>query len=243
MKKKTETLLFDYIIRRSQRAKKTRIVVTPEKIEVVAPLLVSKRKIHAFVKSQQNWIASAREKVEASKQVKKLAPTIYKDGVEVPYRGKQTQLTFHLCPTKKIKIEFNKQKINIFVPAEIAEQDRSEFVRLSLISWMKNQAKTEVMRFIELHAKKYHLYPRFIRIKTQKSRWGSCGIHNDINLNWLLILAPPQVMEYVVVHELCHIKERNHSQKFWHLVKLHLPDFQIQRNWLKKEGRCLMLGL
>jgi predicted metal-dependent hydrolase len=108
---------------------------------------------------------------------------------------------------------------------------------------MKNQAKTEVMRFIELHAKKYHLYPRFIRIKTQKSRWGSCGIHNDINLNWLLVLAPPQVMEYVVVHELCHIKERNHSQKFWHLVKLHLPDYQIQRNWLKKEGRCLMLGL
>ena len=87
------------------------------------------------------------------------------------------------------------------------------------------------------------LYPRFIKIKTQKSRWGSCGIHNDINLNWLLILAPPQVMEYVVIHELCHIKERNHSQKFWLLVKSHLADYQIQRNWLKKEGRRLMQGL
>ena len=103
MKKKTETLLFNYTIRRSQRAKKTRIVVTPEKIEVVAPLLVSKRKIHAFVKSQQNWIASAREKVEASKQVKKLAPTIYQDGVEVPYRGKQTPTKVSFMPIKKNK--------------------------------------------------------------------------------------------------------------------------------------------
>ncbi len=54
---------------------------------------------------------------------------------------------------------------------------------------------------------KYQLYPRLVKIKTQKSRWGSCGIHNDIHINWLLIMAPPEVLEYVVVHELCHIKE------------------------------------
>ena len=209
----------------------------------MAPLLVSKRKIHAFVKAQQNWIASAREKIEARKPIEKLVPTIYKNGVEVPYLGKQTQLRLISCPSKRVKIEFNKQKIDVFLPVEIAEQDRSEFVRLSLISWMKNQAKKEVMGFVNLHSEKYHLYPRFIRIKTQKSRWGSCGIHNDINLNWLLILAPPQVMEYVVVHELCHIKERNHSARFWHLVESHLPDYQIQRNWLKKEGSRLMLGI
>ena len=243
MKNKIETLSFDYTIRRSQRAKKTRIVVTQEKIQVVAPLLVSKSKIQAFVKSQQNWIASAKKKIDARKRIKKLAPEIYKDGVEIPYRGKQTQIRLYPYTSKKVKIELNQHKIDVFIPIETEEKDKNELVRLSLENWMKNQAKKEVIGFVELHAKKYQLHPRYISIKTQKSRWGSCGIHNDININWLLILAPLQVMEYVVVHELCHIKERNHSPKFWHLVGLHLPDYQAQRNWLKKEGRRLMQGL
>jgi len=245
VKEITKTLSFNYTIRHSRRAKKTRIVVTPEKIEVVAPLLVSKRKIHAFVKSQQKWITSAKKKVEAKKQVSSLAPKVYSDGAEIPYLGQQTKLKLIPFLAKKVKIEFdlNTRQIDFFVPSKITEKDKNEYVRLSLINWMKSQAEREVMVFVNLHAKKYHLYPRYIRIKTQKSRWGSCGIHNDINLNWLLILAPPKVMEYVVVHELCHIKERNHSPRFWSLVESHLPDYQLQRNWLKKEGSRLMLGL
>ena len=244
-----KTLAFQYKIRRSQRAKKTRIVVTAEKIEVVAPLRVSARKIHAFVESQQDWIVAATDKIVAKKQkISRLSPEFYTDGIAIPYQGKQTRISLksHALNSgtlKKVKIEFNEQQLNIYLPAKYEGENNSELIRLSLIDWMKKQAFKTVNEYVVLHTHKYNLTPRYIKIKTQKSRWGSCGIHNDINLNWLLMLAPPEVMEYVVVHELCHIKERNHSARFWQLLAAHLPDYQRQRNWLRQNGMSLMQGL
>lgn len=238
------TLAFKYTIRRSQRAKKTRIIVTSDKIEVVAPLLVSIRKIHAFVHAQQDWIVAATDKIEFKNQnIKKLGPENYIEGVAVPFHGQQVKISLADSLSKEVQVKFNAQTFKIYLPTEKLEGDSSEFVRLALTEWMKDQALKEVEGLVECYAKKYNLHPRHIKIKTQKSRWGSCGIHNDININWLLILAPPEVMEYVVVHELCHIKERNHSARFWQLVEAHLPDYKKQRNWLKLNGSCLMQGL
>ena len=239
-----KTLPFKYNIRRSQRAKKTRIIVTTEKIEVVAPLRVSTSKIHAFVQSQQDWVVAATDKVEAKKRnISRLSPEIYKDGVAVPFQGEQTRIRLKLHALENVKIDINDQYFNVYLPVGYEGENNSELIRLALTDWMKKQALKMVNSYVALHTDKYNLIPRYIKIKTQKSRWGSCGIHNDINLNWLLILAPPKVMEYVVVHELCHIKERNHSAKFWQLVAAHLPDYQRQRNWLKQNGMSLMQGL
>lgn len=241
MKKIIETPSFNYSIRRSQRAKKTRIIVSPEKIEVVAPNRVSSKKIHAFVLSQQKWVVSTQQKIKEKHPVKSRAPKIYKDGVEISCRGKKTIIKIKPTSSNKLSVEAGQeQQIIVNVPSIIDEKERGELIKASLIRWMKIQATNEVLKCIEVHAGKFQLYPRFIRVKTQKSRWGSCGIHNDININWLLILAPPQVMEYVVVHELCHIKERNHSARFWDLVEAHLPEYKVQRLWLKKEGGDLM---
>jgi predicted metal-dependent hydrolase len=242
VKKIIETPSFNYSIRRSQRAKKTRIIVSPEKIEVVAPNRVSSKKIHVFVLSQQEWVVSAQQKIKEKHPIKSKAPKKYEDGVEIFCRGKKTIIKIKTTSFNKLCIEAGQepQQIIVNVPSIIDEKDQGEWVKASLISWMKIQAENEVMKCVELHAGKFQLYPRFIRVKTQKSRWGSCGIHNDININWLLILAPPQVMEYVVVHEICHIKERNHSARFWDLVEAHLPEYKTQRLWLKKEGGNLM---
>lgn len=236
-------MTFEYRVRRSQRAKKTRIIVSSDKIEVVAPLTVSNRNIDAFVKSQQDWIVSAMGKVEAkTKNIKKLTPDNYSDGCSLLFQGKPTRINYKQGLSKKIQIGLNSDEIDIYLPENGFEQT-SDRVKNALIEWIKQLALKEVEQLVKRHAEKFKLYPRFIRIKTQKSRWGSCGIHNDINLNYLLMLAPPKVMEYVVVHELCHIKERNHSAKFWKLVEAHLPEYQRDRNWLKKNGCSLMLGL
>jgi len=93
------------------------------------------------------------------------------------------------------------------------------------------------------HGPKHQLFPKSIVIKSQKSRWGSCGIHNDIAINWHLALAPLEILEYVVVHEICHIQEKNHSKQFWALVAQHLPNYRSARLWLKQHGRTLMLGI
>ncbi len=233
-----------YTIRRSQRAKNTRIVVSAEKIEVVSPSAVSEREIHAFVQLKQDWIISAVDKVKANQQsIKKSAPEHYTDGALVPYKGNNVEIKIRTSSFNALQIEFKQHSFIVYLPIHINESEKSEVIRLALINWMKQQVLKEVKEIIQRHTKTYQLYPRSITIKTQKSRWGSCGIHNDININWLLILAPIEVLEYVVVHELCHIKERNHSDKFWKLVEVHLSDYQQHRRWLKKNGRSLMLGM
>jgi len=218
--------------------------VTTEKVEVVAPLNVSDRAIGKFVRSQQDWIVAAQDKVEKHRQtINKLAPKEYKDGVSIPFKGERKKIQLKTHSFNSLKVEFDQQIFTILLPITLSEENRGELVRLAIVDWMKNQAAIEVKNSIDIYSKKYNLYPRFVRIKTQKSRWGSCGIHNDINLNWLLILTPPKVLEYVVIHELCHIKERNHSANFWGLVEQHCPDYRKHRLWLKKNGQSIMQGL
>ncbi len=218
--------------------------MTTEKIEVVAPLRVSERKIHDFVKLQHDWVVAARDKVEKSRQtVKEIAPEVYKEGVQVPFQGETKRIQLKFVASKKIKITCEQQVFTIELATDRLKENNHALIRLALIDWMKNQAVKEMASIIDEYAEKYNLYPRRIRVKSQKSRWGSCGIHNDINLNWLLILTPPKVMEYVVIHELCHIQERNHSSDFWALVEKYCPDYKEHRLWLKQNGRSVMQGL
>ena len=80
-----------------------------------------------------------------------------------------------------------------------------------------------------------------ISIRDQKTRWGSCSSEGNLSFNWRLILAPPDVLDYVVIHELCHRKEMNHSKEFWALVESLMPDYKERRKWLRENGKNLTL--
>ena len=234
---------FSYQIRRSQRAKTARIVVTPSKVEIVAPLRMTESVIHSFVQDKQSWIVRTMEKLKHREQtLESFAPSKYVQDAKIPFRGDKFPLTVGSTNFKKIKIEFNNE-FNALVPAAVAEKGIDQVIREGLIRWMKKRALIDAQEHVHRHAERMQLFPRSVRIKNQKSRWGSCGINDDINLNWLLILAPSEVFEYVVVHELCHIQVRNHSADFWRLVAVHLPNYKQQKIWLKTYGSRLMRGL
>ena len=82
-----------------------------------------------------------------------------------------------------------------------------------------------------------------IAIRTQKTRWGSCSVQGNLNFNCLLMLAPDEVLDYVIIHELCHRKQMNHSAQFWAEVERILPDYTEQRRWLKQQGANLLARL
>ena len=239
-------LPFSYTIRRSARVNRMRIVVTKDKIEVVAPPKVAEKHLHQFVSDKRLWILEASEKVASKNQQAAFPiPTTFTEGVGIPYQGQHYPLAVVATKNKRVKISFTETLI-AHIPDALPKEANSHTIKLALVAFLKQQTKLRVEQLVHIHAAKKQLIPRSVIIKTQKSRWGSCGIHNDINVNWLLIMAPPEVLEYVVVHELCHLKERNHSARFWALVGEHLPAYQVQRQWLKQQGGELMrygLGL
>lgn len=83
--------------------------------------------------------------------------------------------------------------------------------------------------------------PEKLRISSARTRWGSCSAKGTISLTWRLVMAPPEILDYVIVHELAHLKVKNHSSAFWKVVETYLPGYQNQRKWLKQNGHTLDL--
>lgn len=236
-------LPFNYHIRRSGRAQKARIIVTPTKVEVVAPHAMQENRIHRFVQEKRDWIVETLGKIARQMQAGGLfAPPHFCDGALIPFRGERYRLRTAPTHLKRVKIEFD-AGFMAFVPETLAADQHQQHIKTALTRWLWRRAEEDARRLLQPHMPRFNLTPRSVNIRTQKSRWGSCGIHNDLQLNWLLILAPSEVFEYVLVHELCHIRYKNHSRDFWNLVAEHLPDYKQRRAWLKTHGAGLMQGL
>ena len=108
------------------------------------------------------------------------------------------------------------------------------------IEVLADQAKTYIPQRVRFFAPQIGVTYGKITIRRQKTRWGSCSSQGNLNFNLLLMLTPPEVIDYIVVHELCHRKEMNHSPRFWAEVEKILPDYRIRQKWLKENGGILI---
>lgn len=114
-------------------------------------------------------------------------------------------------------------------------------IRMAIVQWYKQQAQHYLTERTLTLGHQIKLHPRSITVKTYKARWGSCSYSGDIYYNWQLMLAPPDIIDYVIIHELCHTKHHNHSPAFWQLVKYHYPHANQAKTWLKANGYTLSL--
>lgn len=154
-----------------------------------------------------------------------------------PYRGERLKLiVLKDRQHKRGRVEKIKDVLMAVVPAE-----GTDILQL-LTVWYKNEARN----VISLRARKYaqEMGQTFgeIHIRDQKSRWGSCSSARNLNFNWRLVMAPEWVMDYVIIHELCHLTHMNHSAQFWELVAHYMPDYQAAKQWLKAHGQELVIG-
>lgn len=120
------------------------------------------------------------------------------------------------------------------------EEQQQERLTMQEIQELADRALAEIPKRVAYYAQLLKVDYGRITIRNQKSRWGSCSSKGNLNFNCLLMLTPPEVIDYVVVHELCHRKEMNHSVRFWNEVEQILPDYREHREWLKKNGGRLI---
>ena len=109
------------------------------------------------------------------------------------------------------------------------------------VTWYKEQAEITIRERLHVYREQMQLSPKRERITSAKHQWGGCSSRNTLSFSWRLMMAPLSVIDYIVVHELAHIKEKNHSPRFWKIVETTLPDYRHRRNWLKRHGYLLNL--
>ena len=206
---------------RSKR--KTLSLTINENAELIirAPKRLSIEKIQDFINEKENWINRKKRLIE--NQIKDVTSNHNK----LMYLG-------NLFP---INVEQNASKELFFTGEEfIANSIEPDSLSLSIKKWYKNKFKEIALPRVAYFANKHNLMVNQVRIKNQKTMWGSCSSKNNINLNYLLLMAPMGVIDYVIVHELVHTIHRNHSTDFWDSVESIMPEFQEHKRWLKKNG-------
>ena len=109
------------------------------------------------------------------------------------------------------------------------------------VNWYKGQARTVLTERVAYFARNHKFKPLKLRISSARTRWGSCSAKGTLSFTWRIVMAPVEVIDYVVVHELCHLNELNHSRAFWMQVETILPDYKQKRKWLKDNGKLLVL--
>jgi predicted metal-dependent hydrolase len=228
-----------YRLRRSARARRLRITVRPDGVEVVAPLRLREIEIAAFVDHNRAWIET---KTGALRRLLAAHPGSARlvDGARIPCRGATLALRLVASPDGRARVR-ERDGIEIGIPTALMQGERERVIERLVKQWLKAQARADAEGHVARHGPRHGLIPCSIGIKEQKRLWGSCTARGAIYLNWRLILAPPAVFEYVVVHELCHLRVPNHQRAFWRLVGEILPAFETQRRWLRDNGRLLTL--
>ena len=150
------------------------------------------------------------------------------------YRGKYLGVSFFKGEDFKINW-LDESNIVCFLSINHVHQPHVYF-----IEWLREQTKEMIESVVKTVCPKLDKWPQKIVLKDQKTRWGSCGINHSIQINWRLIFAPVGVLEYVVVHELCHLLHKNHGVRFWNKVEKFFPEYKLARIWLRKHGDQLM---
>ena len=223
-----------YTIRPSIRARRQRIVVTPKGVEVVAPIDRSYQDIEEFVHSRRRWIHDEWEKMQ---EVLAMSPwpDHFVSGAKIPYRGRRMRLKVKTVSGASIVTHY-RNGFFVDVPKSIPSGQRDDLIKHVLELWLRRRVESDAEAFARRHSRRLGQGPKAVRIKDQKHLWGSCGKDRVLNLNWRLIFMPKTILEYAVVHELCHLQHRHHSAAFWRLVKSLLPDYEPRKAWLERHG-------
>lgn len=215
-------------VRKSFRAKKVIIRIKGQGVELVIPKNVSKSKALDFLIQKETWIRSKLSNIPKANYSKENNIKLHSD---IPILGVQHNITYINCKNK-LYVEHNKGNIVVNAPEHLYFKLLSQHLKQYALEQIINSVKCIAENF---DFKKYGK----ISVKEVTSKWGSCSSKGNLSFNWRIIFAPQSVFYYVISHEMSHLKEMNHGDKFWALVREIDPNYQLSIAWLKKYGVSL----
>ncbi|MBP2650628.1 MAG: hypothetical protein H6Q74_1453 [Firmicutes bacterium] len=225
-----------YTLKYSSRRKTLQLkVVPPGLIQITLPSNFPLNQIEDVLKAKAAWIISHL------KQLATLADchinSTLTNGAQILYLGEAMTLNIIPISITRPSLTLNGQTITIYLP--IAQFNQPEVLFNTLRQWYINAATEYLAVRTNYWAEKISVRPRHISIRQQKTRWGSASPSGNINYNWQIIMAPPEVIDYLIIHELCHIKIFNHSATYWQLVAQSDANYKQHREWLRHNGYLL----
>ena len=214
------------------KAKVKNIYISIQDGEVVvkAPWYVTAEQIQSVVENKRKWIMNALEKYSVSPRKAKE----YCEGERFKKKKKSCVLSIYFQMTNKAELKVNNESIDIILPLDYAKKDNSQLVSKLIDKMYYMIAEKEVEASMEKMRKLTGLAPEEYRIKKTKTLWGSCSSNRKITINQNLMMYSKKTIDYVVLHEICHLRYMNHSKKFWDMVATYMPDYKEAERELKQ---------
>ena len=225
-----------YHVRRSARRRKTvDITVDGAGVQVAVPQDTPDEDVRDIVHRRAPWILA-----HAPETLLEALPKGFVSGETLPYLGRNVRMVVSVGDVRAPEVRFDHWRLRITVPRYLSEGNRSGCIRRAVVAWYRRRAEARLATIVE------RWWPRFggrepyrLLIRDQRQRWGSCAPDGTLRFNWRLAMLRPDLAEYVVVHELAHLRVRNHSTEFWNLLSRAMPDAQERRRRLREVGRSL----
>ena len=219
-----------YTLKRSDRAKHARLEVRPaEGLTVVLPAGYRPERARELVLRKQRWVVAKLGTFGQAALVQK-APL--KAGDRLPYLGRSMKIESRESGAGASGIHVGEDRLVVWIAP-------GDTLHVPLERWYREQAKRKIEPMVAELSRLMGLRYNRVALKSQRTLWGSCSRKRNLNFNWRLIMTPEQVIEYVVIHELAHLKQMNHSPRFWQIVERHCPNWREHRKWLRDHSQEL----
>lgn len=211
----------------------TSVSIRKNSISIRLPQTMSRDEMAITIIKSKRWAQKHLEKNPPPKEITKN----YNDGDKITVGDKEYLLSIISTPKQSSSARIVNNLISLNISSELPEPKQKEHISTLLSRIIAQQRLPELQSKIkQLNEKHFQANLNKVFFKNHKSKWGSCSINGNINISTKLLFAPNEVLEYVCIHELAHLQEHNHSERFWALVERAVPNYKEKQQWLKKNG-------
>ena len=189
-------------------------------LRVILPQQYPLSRAEEFIRAKQRWIKKKLSMMQHNQE-------IYADDTHIQYLGVTLSIRRLKSVDSSATIRLADTELEISLPENVTE------IRPIVDAWMRTRARDVIGALVNQHSRHMQVSYSKLNIRNAKTRWGSCSARSSLSFNWKLIMVPLETIEYVVIHELCHLREMNHSPSFWKLVEQYSPNWRSHRHWLR----------